>query len=92
MQVLEQAINATGSIEDDKLADYLHQHRFSTIVGNIDFDKRGEWMQPQILMTQFQRVKGNDLAQFDAPGTQIILYPPRFKSGDLVYPFPPSGN
>src|SRR5580704_4229991 len=92
LQVLEQAISGAGSLDDEKLAAYLHQNRFSTIVGEIAFDKRGEWTQPQILMTQFQHVKGNDLAQFDQPGTQVILYPPKFKSGDPVYPFPPNGN
>jgi branched-chain amino acid transport system substrate-binding protein len=92
LQVLEQAISGAGSFDDEKLAAYLHQNRFATIVGEISFDKRGEWTQPQILMTQFQRVKGNDLGQFDQPGTQVILYPAKFKSGDLVYPFPASGN
>jgi branched-chain amino acid transport system substrate-binding protein len=92
LQVLEQAINGTGSIDDEKLAAYVHQKRFSTIVGEISFNTRGEWTQPQILMTQFQRVNGNDLDQFDQTGTQVILYPPKFKSGDLIYPFPPAGN
>jgi branched-chain amino acid transport system substrate-binding protein len=88
--VLEQAITGCGSIDDEKLAAYMHANHFSTIVGDISFDKRGEWTEPQILMTQFQGVKGNDLAQFDQPGTQVILYPPKFKSGDLAYPFPSS--
>jgi branched-chain amino acid transport system substrate-binding protein len=92
LQVLEQAINGTDSIDDEKLAAYIHQRRFSTIVGEISFNTGGEWTQPQILMTQFQHVNGNDLAQFDQTGTQVILYPPKFKSGDLIYPFPPDGN
>jgi branched-chain amino acid transport system substrate-binding protein len=92
LQVLEQAIEGTGSIDDEKLAAYVHQKRFSTIVGEISFNTRGEWTQPQILMTQFQHVNGNDLAQFDQTGTQVVLYPPKFKSGDLIYPFPPDGN
>jgi branched-chain amino acid transport system substrate-binding protein len=62
----------------------MRQKRFSTIVGEISFNTRGEWTQPQILMTQFQHVNGNDLAQFDRTGTQVILYPPKFKSGDLT--------
>jgi branched-chain amino acid transport system substrate-binding protein len=92
LQVLEQAITAAHSIDDEKLAAAMHGGHFSTIVGDISFDKRGEWTEPQILMTQFQHVRGDDLAQFDRPGTQVILYPPKFKSGELVYPFPPSGN
>jgi branched-chain amino acid transport system substrate-binding protein len=92
LQVLEQAIEGTGSIDDEKLAAYVHQKRFSTVVGEISFNTRGEWTQPQILMTQFQHVNGDDLAQFDQTGTQVILYPSKFKSGDLIYPFPPDGH
>jgi branched-chain amino acid transport system substrate-binding protein len=32
-------------------------------------------------------VKGNDIEQFTHPGTQVILYPPQFKTGTLRYPF-----
>ena len=31
------------------------------------------------------------IAQFDQPGTQVILYPPAFKSGNLMQPFPLGG-
>jgi branched-chain amino acid transport system substrate-binding protein len=92
LQVLEQAITAAHSVDDEKLAAAMHKGHFSTIVGDISFDQRGEWTEPQILMTQFQHVRGDDLAQFDRAGTQVILYPPKFKSGELIYPFPPTGN
>src|SRR5215468_3476836 len=35
MQVLEQAIKATNGLNDDKLAQYIHNNEFSTIVGEI---------------------------------------------------------
>ena len=87
-QVLEQAIVATGGTDDAKLTDYLHKTTFKTIVGDIKFGANGEWATPRILMTQFQKVKGNDMKQFDTPGTQVILYPESLKSGELKYPFP----
>jgi branched-chain amino acid transport system substrate-binding protein len=89
MQVMEQAVTETGSLDDAKLADYMHKTKFSTMVGDIAFGADGEWTEGRILMTQFQNVKGNGLEQFDQPGTQVILYPKQFKSGDLQYPFPP---
>ena len=39
MQVLEQAIKATGSLNDDKLAEYIHKNAFNTIVGEIKLQR-----------------------------------------------------
>jgi len=88
MQVLEQAILATGTLDNDKLAEYMHKATFKTIVGDIKFGANGEWATPRILMTQFQKVKGSDLKQYDQAGTQVILYPESLRSGDLKTPFP----
>src|SRR6202035_3250072 len=43
MQVLEQAVTATGTLDDDKLAAYIHKNAFQTIVGEIRFNELGEW-------------------------------------------------
>src|SRR5262249_1484856 len=42
-QVLAQAVEATKSLDHDKLADYVHAHKFSTVAGEIAFGKDGEW-------------------------------------------------
>jgi branched-chain amino acid transport system substrate-binding protein len=89
MQVLEQAINATRSLDDGVLADYVHKNSFKTIVGDIAFDERGEWAKPRVLMVQFQKVKGSGLEQFMKAGTQVILHPPEYRDGDPQYPFTP---
>src|SRR5258708_17357327 len=68
MQVLEQAVKATGSLNDDKLADYIHKTAFSTIVGEIKFDAKGEWAKPRLLMIQYQNIDGNGLDQYRTPG------------------------
>lgn len=91
LQVLEQAVTATKSLQDEVLADYLRKNSFKTVMGDIRFGARGEWAEPRILMTQFQKVNGKELGQFDQPGTQVILYPEKFKSGQLVTPFPIGG-
>jgi branched-chain amino acid transport system substrate-binding protein len=89
MQVVEQAVEATKSTDDGELADYCHKTTFKTVVGDVKFGPDGEWEKGRMIMTQFQNVKGNDLDQFDKPGVQVVLYPPRFKSGNLIHPFPP---
>ena len=91
LQVIEQAVTATKSLQDETLADYLRKNTFKTVMGDIRFGARGEWAEPRILMTQFQKVNGKELGQFDQPGTQVILYPEKFKSGQLATPFPIGG-
>jgi branched-chain amino acid transport system substrate-binding protein len=87
MQVLEQAVTATGSLADDKLADYIHHHTFKTIVGDISYDENGEWVEPRVLGIQLQNIKGNGLEQFTKAGTQVVLYPQAYKSGSLQAPY-----
>ena len=43
LQILGQAIEATKSLEDAKLADYMRSATFTTVVGDIKFGDRGEW-------------------------------------------------
>ncbi len=87
MQMIEQSLKAVGSIDQKKLAEYAHKTEFDTIIGKIKFGPLGEWDKPRILFDQYQNVAGNDVEQFRKPGRQIILHPPEFKSGDLIYPF-----
>jgi branched-chain amino acid transport system substrate-binding protein len=87
MQVLEQAVKATGSLDDGKLADYIHKSAFNTIVGEIRFDEKGEWAKPRLLMIQFQNIEGNTLDQYRTSGKEVILYPPEYKDGELQQPF-----
>jgi branched-chain amino acid transport system substrate-binding protein len=87
MQVLEQAIKAIGTLNDDELADYIHKSEFDTIVGKIRFDTKGEWAKPRLLMIQYQNVGGNNLDQYRTPGKAVILYPPEYKDGELQHPF-----
>jgi branched-chain amino acid transport system substrate-binding protein len=81
MQVLEQAISATGSLDDGKLSDYIHAHTFNTIVGDLAFDERGEWAKPRVLQVQFRNISGAGLDQFLQGKTQVILYPPEYRDG-----------
>ncbi len=86
-QVLEQAVEGTKSLDQEKLADYMHATTFKTIMGDIKFGPDGEWAEPRILTIQYQGVKGSDLEQFSKPGVQVILDPPAYKTGTLKYPY-----
>ena len=87
MQVLEQAVKATGTLNDDQLADYIHKNEFDTIVGKIRFDTKGEWATPRLLMIQYQNIEGSNLDQYRTAGKAVILYPPEYKDGELQHPF-----
>jgi branched-chain amino acid transport system substrate-binding protein len=86
-QVLEQAITATKSLDDQKLADYIRANTFQTVVGYVKFGKDGEWAESRVVQTQFQTVKGNDIEQFRNAASQVVISPPGFVSGKVIYPF-----
>jgi branched-chain amino acid transport system substrate-binding protein len=87
MQVLGDAITAVGSLDEDKLAQYMHSHPFKTIVGNIGFGPDGEWTEPRPLFVQYHGVKGNDLEQFRDDSKITILSPKEYKTGEVVWPY-----
>jgi len=86
-QLLEQAANATKSLDQKGIAKYLHEHEFNTIVGPISFDADGEWRETATLQAQFRGVVDKNVDQFRQPGKQVILFPARLKTGNLVAPF-----
>jgi branched-chain amino acid transport system substrate-binding protein len=87
LDILAQAVAAVGDVDPDKLANYIHSTTFKTLVGEVTFGADGEWAAPRILTIQYRDLKGSDQKQFTEPGHQVILYPPEFKTGSLVYPF-----
>jgi branched-chain amino acid transport system substrate-binding protein len=86
-QVLAQAVEGTKSLDASKLADYIHSHGFDTVVGDIAYDKAGEWVKQRNVFTQFQNVAANNLEQFGNGQAEPILWPPQFKTGDMIYPY-----
>ena len=87
MQVLQQAVESAKSLDDEKFAAALRAGTFKTIVGDIKFGSNGEWLEPRVLAVQFQNVKSNDMEQFRDPSTEVILWPPALKTGDIQYPY-----
>ena len=87
MQVLGDAVNAVGEIDQAKIADYIRGNEFDTVVGKVKFGEKGEWATPRVLQVQFQNVKDDDLDQFRVPGARVVIKPDEWKSGDLVFPY-----
>ena len=87
LQVLGQAVEATKSLDDDKLADYVRTTTFTTVVGDVKFGKGGEWAQSRVLQVQFQHIKGNAVDQFRDIATQVVVAPDPYKSGSVIYPY-----
>jgi branched-chain amino acid transport system substrate-binding protein len=87
LQVLGDAITATKSLNDDVLADYMHKATFKTVVGDVKFGPLGEWAEERTLAAQFQNIKGNTIDDFRDLKTEVIVYPPQFKTGEVIYPY-----
>ena len=91
-QMIEQAITATKSLDQKTLAKYLHENVLKTIVGPIQFAEDGEWKESSTLEAQFRSVKDKNLDQFRSAGKQVILFPDKLKTGDLITPFEAARN
>jgi branched-chain amino acid transport system substrate-binding protein len=87
LQVLAQAVEATKSLDEEKLAQYMHSHPFQTAVGEVSFGPDGEWNEARPIWVQYHDIKGSDIEQFREPKTVSILAPEKYKSGSLIYPY-----
>jgi branched-chain amino acid transport system substrate-binding protein len=87
LQIVEQAITATESHDDSRLAAYTRDAVFHTVVGNIKFGKGGGWTEPRVLTVQYQNLTDNSIAQFKDAKTQVVLMPENLSSGNLIYPY-----
>jgi branched-chain amino acid transport system substrate-binding protein len=87
LQVLGDAVTAIGSLDETKLAEYMHSHTFQTAVGDIGFGADGEWTEARPIWVQYRDIKGSDIEQFRQPKTVSILAPEKYKTGTLIYPY-----
>src|SRR5215510_9345467 len=87
LQVLGQAIEETKSLKDDVLADHIRKTTFKTVVGDVQFGAKGEWTEDRMLLVQFQNIKGNSIDDFRDLSTEVIIDPPEYQSGKLIYPY-----
>jgi branched-chain amino acid transport system substrate-binding protein len=86
-EVVAQAVEGAQTLDQEKLAVYMHGHGFHTIVGDIAFNEDGEWQKPRQVFTQFQNIKPNDVEQFRDGSHEPVLWPADMASGKLISPF-----
>jgi branched-chain amino acid transport system substrate-binding protein len=80
-------VEATKSLDDAKLGGYIRAHPFTTVVGEVRFGPEGEWAHSRVLQVQYRNIKGNDIAQFTDMSTQVVVAPPQYTSGKVIYPY-----
>jgi branched-chain amino acid transport system substrate-binding protein len=87
VQALGEAVAQAGSLDQDKIATYMHSHPIHTIWGDITFGPEGEWTEGRVLVVQYHGITGKTIDQFTDPAKMTVLDPPSYKSGELIYPF-----
>ncbi len=87
VQTLGAAVAATGSLDQDKIAQYLHANQVHTVWGDIAFGADGEWREGRVLVVQYHGITGKTIDQFIDPAKMTVLDPAKFKSGELIYPY-----
>jgi branched-chain amino acid transport system substrate-binding protein len=87
MQVLQETVEGVKGMDQEKMAQYLRSHDFSTVVGNVKFGPDGEWSDARVMEVQFRDIKNNDVDQFKDPKTEVILWPDNLKTGTVIYPY-----
>jgi branched-chain amino acid transport system substrate-binding protein len=80
-------VGATKSLDHKRLAEYLRKNEMQTIVGPIKYGPDGEWANARVVQAQFRGVTDKDMEQFRQTTKQVVLYPPQYKTGDIVAPF-----
>jgi branched-chain amino acid transport system substrate-binding protein len=87
MQVVAQAVEATGSLDDAALIAYARTATFQTVMGDVAFGADGEWREPRVLQVQFQGISGHEAHQFKNGSRQVVVSPRDLASGILIYPY-----
>src|SRR6202142_1674884 len=87
LQVVAQAVEATGGFNDARLAAYARSTTFDTVMGPVSFGVNGEWAEPRVLQVQFQGITGDGVDQFQTGSRQVVVSPPDFASGELRFPY-----
>jgi branched-chain amino acid transport system substrate-binding protein len=88
IQILADAIQATKSLNDDKLAEYLSTATFKTVMGDVKFGKGGEWEKSRMMQVQYHDIKpGAGLETWRGMDYQTVLTPSEYKTGNVIYPY-----
>jgi branched-chain amino acid transport system substrate-binding protein len=87
MQVVAEAVEATGGFDDARLSAFARDTTFDTVMGEIKFGKNGEWAHPRVLQVQFQGITGHGVDQFKGGSRQAVVSLGPMASGELIFPY-----
>ncbi len=87
VQLLGEAVEGARTLDQAKLADYIHGHDFTTVLGPDRFGADGEWATSRFLTVQSHNITGKTLDQFEDPQKVAIVDPAQYKTADLIYPY-----
>jgi len=87
-QLLGEAVEGAKTLNDEKLAAYMHSHDFKTIMGDVKFGEFGEWTKQASLQVQYHGITdAANLETWRGMSYQTVLTPADQKTGDLIYPY-----
>jgi branched-chain amino acid transport system substrate-binding protein len=87
MQVVAEAVEATGGLDDTILSNFTSEAIFNTVMGDLQFGKNGEWARPRVLQVQFRGITGHAADQFKDGSRQVVVSPDSLASGKLIFPY-----
>ena len=87
-QVLAAGVEGAKSLDDSKIADWLHHNEVHTVIGDISFGPEGEWTKPALFQVQYHGITdAANLETWRGMSYQTVVYPPDQKTGDAIYPY-----
>jgi branched-chain amino acid transport system substrate-binding protein len=88
INMLGEAIAATKSVDDDKIAEWLRKTPHKTIMGNWSYGANGEWTKSGMMQVQYHDIKeGAGLETWKGMSYQTVLTPPELATGKVIYPY-----
>ena len=88
INMLGEAIAATKSVNDDKIAEWLRKTPHKTIMGNWSYGPNGEWTKSGMMQVQYHDIKeGAGLETWKGMSYQTVLTPADVSTGKVIYPF-----
>jgi branched-chain amino acid transport system substrate-binding protein len=85
MQVVEQAIAGTDSLDDETLAKSIRENAFETILGKVKFGPGEAWSEARVLQAQYRDIPNHDLANFRDTRMQAVVWPAVLATQALIY-------
>src|SRR5579885_293701 len=89
INMLGEAIAATKSVDDNKIADWLRKNPHKTIMGDWSYGPTGgEWTKSSMMQVQYHDIKdGAGLETWKGMSYQTVLTPANLATGKVIYPY-----